>query len=93
LKRDTWTDSTVVTCTFTQPRHQLRVECPAAQFVSAKLEGRQFSWQFTSGDNQSILAILSGEFKGDAKAIDGTWQFVDSSDNTSGGGTFHATRQ
>jgi len=84
-----------VTCTFTQPHNQLHVECPAAQFVSAKLEGRQFSWQFTSGDNQSILSTFSGEFKDGAKAIEGTWQFVDSSGspgNTSGGGTFQATR-
>jgi hypothetical protein len=90
--RDSWNEFSSVTCTFTQPHNQLHVECPDAQFVSAKLDGRQFSWQFLSGDNQSISATFSGEFEDGAKTIKGTWQFVDSSSNTSGVGTFQATR-
>jgi hypothetical protein len=90
--RDTWREPSSVTCTFTQPDNQPRVDCADAQFVSARMKGRQFSWQFTSGENQSISATFSGEFKDGAKTIKGTWQFVDSSSNTSGGGTFKATR-
>jgi hypothetical protein len=93
FKRDSWDYFDSATCTFSGPHDHLTVECGHdTQFVSAKLDGRRFAWQFTSGFNQSILATFSGDLEDGSKTIKGTWEFVDSSNNTSGGGTFQAAK-
>jgi hypothetical protein len=93
FKRDSWDHFETATCAISHPHNHLSVNCgDDTQFVSANVDGHRFTWQFKSGLNQSILATFAGKLRNGARAMEGTWQFADSSDNTSGGGTFEATR-
>src|SRR5438094_10002029 len=59
FKRDSWDHFESATCTISQRRHHVIVDCgDETQFVSAKIDGHHFMWQFKSGLNESIFATF-----------------------------------
>jgi hypothetical protein len=80
------------TCMFVQNDTKLSGTCDEKYAIAGKVDGRTLIWTFKSGTNEEISATFSGQINESGTTINGTFQTVDSSDNTHGTGSFFGTR-